>query len=168
MKHTQSALLFVVAFVTTIITHNAVASTTDKPLPSAPARGEDARVRYVNTLIAMHDEIIPLAHSDKWTPEVSARFEAINNALIKAPMPADSAGLSELFVGKWQSPRHDYLYRKDGTWTMLPEDKDTTHGTWSIQGNRLINPLPYTIIMLNNVDFVFTDGKALFFEKRIK
>jgi len=31
-----------------------------------------------------------------------------------------------------QSPRHDYLYRRDGSWTMLPGDEGTTHGTWRI------------------------------------
>jgi hypothetical protein len=36
-------------------------------------------------------------------------------------------------VGEWQSPRHTYLYRSDGTWTILPEKIDSyqaTNGRW--------------------------------------
>ena len=41
--------------------------------------------------------------------------------------------LSQLMVGEWQSPRHTYLYRSDGTWTILPEKIDSyqaTNGRW--------------------------------------
>jgi hypothetical protein len=46
----------------------------------------------------------------------------------RVPSDADSKMFSSLLVGQWQSPRHDFLYRADGTWTMLPEEKDVTHG----------------------------------------
>jgi len=53
------------------------------------------------------------------------------------PRPvSDSKALSARLVGKWESPRHDYLYRADGTWTMLPVEPDIAHGTWRIEGNQ--------------------------------
>jgi len=56
------------------------------------------------------------------------------------------------------SPRHDYLYRADGTWTMLPADPDTTHGTWRIDGNQYFDTAAtdppqtsqYTIILISS------------------
>jgi hypothetical protein len=44
-------------------------------------------------------------------------------------------------VGKWSSPRHDYLYPSDGSWTMLPADEGTTHGTWRIERNQFLRLL---------------------------
>src|SRR5437868_9189055 len=57
-----------------------------------------------------------------------------------APSP-DDARLSKLIVGKWRSPRHDYEYRADGTWIMLPGEIDgikMTHGVWRIEHGQLI------------------------------
>src|SRR5436305_864711 len=48
----------------------------------------------------------------------------------------DDITLSKLMVGKWRSPRHDYLYAADGTWRMLPPA--TTHGGWRIENHQLI------------------------------
>ncbi|MGB7005430.1 MAG: hypothetical protein WBE05_13510, partial [Pseudolabrys sp.] len=48
---------------------------------------------------------------------------------------SDSKILSGRLVGKWASPRHDYLYRADGSWTMLSADEGTTHGSWHDPGN---------------------------------
>jgi hypothetical protein len=84
--------------------------------------------------------------------------------------------LSSLLVGKWESPRHDYLYRADGTWSMIPEEPDIAHGTWRIEGNRYIDThasdppqaTQYTIILITKRDFVFTDHEVVFYETRLK
>jgi hypothetical protein len=108
-------------------------------LKQLPLAAETARVHYVHELLKMHDKLMPLAHSAEWTDSVDARFQAINNEMKQHPAPAnsDSNALAKLKVGKWQSPRHDYIYRSNGTWSMLPIlDKDTTHGRWHIEGNQ--------------------------------
>jgi len=72
--------------------------------------------------------------------------------------------------------RHDYLYRADGTWTMLPEQEGITHGVWRIEGNQYfsiatIEPAdtsPYTIILITEKDLVFGDQTDVFYETRLK
>jgi hypothetical protein len=101
---------------------------------------------------------------------------AIGGSQHPAPNDSDGESLSSLFVGKWQSPRHDYLYRADSTWTMLPEGPETTHGTWRIEGNQYFDaatidpagPRQYTIILISKENFVFSDREVVFFEKRLK
>ena len=46
--------------------------------------------------------------------------------------------LRKLVVGKWTTGRHEYDYKADGTWRMLPFDISTTKGTWRIEKHRLI------------------------------
>jgi hypothetical protein len=46
--------------------------------------------------------------------------------------------ITKLMVGKWATPRHDYIYRANGTWQMLPIDRDTPHGSWRIENHQLI------------------------------
>ena len=46
--------------------------------------------------------------------------------------------LRKLMVGKWTTGRHEYIYRSDGTWRMLPTDISTTHGKWRIENHQLI------------------------------
>lgn len=51
----------------------------------------------------------------------------------------DDATLSRLLVGKWQGPRHEIVYRADGTWILDPPDEgDNTRGKWRIEHGRLI------------------------------
>ena len=51
----------------------------------------------------------------------------------------DDATLSRLLVGTWQSPRHQTVYRADGTWMLDPPDEgDNTHGKWKIEHGKLI------------------------------
>ena len=51
----------------------------------------------------------------------------------------DDATLSRLLVGTWQSPRHQTVYRADGTWLLDPPDEgDNTHGKWRIEHGKLI------------------------------
>jgi len=46
--------------------------------------------------------------------------------------------LRQLIVGRWSTGRHDYDYKADGTWFMLPEDIATTKGIWRIENRQLI------------------------------
>ena len=83
--------------------------------------------------------------------------------------------LSRRLVGKWSSPRHDYLYPSDGSWTMLPADEGTTHGTWRIERNQFFttasigspDPAQYTIILITKTDFVIADQSGVFYETRL-
>ena len=55
----------------------------------------------------------------------------------------DDAILSRLLVGTWQSPRHQTVYRADGTWMLDPPDEgDNTRGKWRIEHGKLIETWP--------------------------
>ena len=90
------------------------------------------------------------------------------------PAPADTEGYTRSRLGKWSSPRHEYIYRADGTWSMLPEEEGTTQGRWRIEGNRLMSSAgiepadtrTYTIIVLTKDNLIFTDGETVFYEER--
>src|SRR2546430_11585694 len=56
--------------------------------------------------------------------------------------------LSQLMVGAWRSPRHDYVYLADGTWWMgKPEtngpEPRVTHGRWRIEDHTLVTSTTY-------------------------
>ena len=51
----------------------------------------------------------------------------------------DDATLSRLLIGTWKGPRHETLYRVDGSWVLdPPDDGDSTRGKWRIEQGRLI------------------------------
>jgi hypothetical protein len=51
----------------------------------------------------------------------------------------DDVTLSRLLVGTWQGPRHQTVYRANGTWMLdPPDDGDNTHGKWRIEHGKLI------------------------------
>jgi hypothetical protein len=58
---------------------------------------------------------------------------------------------------------------------MLPEEEGTTRRRWRIEGNQFFSkadidtedPKPYTIFLLTKDNFIFTDGKTVFYEERI-
>jgi hypothetical protein len=136
-------------------------------LQALPASGESARISYVRELIKMHDKLMPLQNGP-----ADANFRAVDDEIKKLPAPADSdtKALTRLRAGKWRSPRHDYLYRRDGTYSMLPDDDaETPRGKWEIKGNQLTEDTgSYTIILLDAHNFVFTDSQGdVFYEKRI-
>ena len=92
------------------------------------------------------------------------------------PAPADTEGYTRSRLGKWSSPRHEYIYRADGTWSMLPEEEGTTRGRWRIEGNRFMSSADiepedtrtYTILLLTKDNFIFTDSETVFYEERIR
>ena len=127
---------------------------------------EAARVNYVTRLLRLRDKAAD-AKTDEW--------HAIDAEIFRHPAPAsDEKALADRLVGEWASPRHEYRYRPDGTWTMLPEDDGTTHGTWRIEGNQYstTNSLDtvtnrYTIILITKKYFVLADEEAVFYETRL-
>jgi hypothetical protein len=130
---------------------------------------EVARSDYITRLVRLREEAAR-QKTDAW--------QAIDTEIKQHPAPSnsDSEALSKLLVGKWESPRHDYLYRPDGTWTMIPVEPDIAHGTWRIEGNRYFDThatepsqaTRYTIILITRRDFVFTDDEVVFYETRLK
>jgi hypothetical protein len=128
---------------------------------------EADRSNYITRLVRLRE---------KATAGKTYDWQAINDEIRQRPAPSDSDSktLSSLLVGQWESPRHDYLYKADGTWTMLPDEADNTHGTWRIEGNQYFDtaatnpPLnsQYTIILITKKDFVFTDQTNVFYETR--
>jgi hypothetical protein len=134
---------------------------------------EAARAYYITRLVRLHEEAVRL-NTDAW--------QAIDAEIKQHPAPNDSnsKALSSLLIGKWESPRHDHLYRADGTWTMIPVEPDVTHGTWRIEGNQYFNTyidtdathppqtFQYTIILITKRDFVFIDQEVVFYETRLK
>ena len=128
---------------------------------------EAARSSYITRLARMREEAAR-QNTDEW--------QAIDAEIKRHPAPSDSKTLSSLLVGKWESPRHDYLFRGDGTWTMLPIEENTTHGRWHIDGNQYFDTAAieppettqYTIILITKKDFVFMDQTHVFYETRLK
>lgn len=58
--------------------------------------------------------------------------------VIALALPHD-ATLTRLLVGTWQGPRHQTVYRADGTWMLDPPDEgDNTRGKWRIEHGKLI------------------------------
>jgi hypothetical protein len=99
-------------------------------------RSEAARSDYITRLIRLREEAARLK-TDAWQP--------IDAEIRQHPAPNDGKALSSRLVGKWASPRHDYLYRPDGTWTMLPVEPDITHGTWRMKAINTLTPLQPTL-----------------------
>jgi hypothetical protein len=134
-----------------------------------PHPSEAARSDYITRLVRMREKAARLK-TDEWQP-IDAEIKRH-----PAPNDSDSKTFSSLLVGKWESPRHDYLYRADGTWTMLPIEKDITHGRWRIEGNQYFDTAAteppetsqYTIILITRKDFVFSDPTHVFYETRLK
>jgi len=130
---------------------------------------EANRSNYITRLIRLREKAAR-AKTEEW--------QAIDTEIKRHPAPndADSKIFSSLLVGQWESPRHDYLYRADGTWTMLPEEKDVTHGRWRIEGNQYFDTAAieppetsqYTIILITKKDLVFADQTRVFYETRLK
>src|SRR2546425_3966802 len=87
---------------------------------------EAVRSDYITRLVRMREKAARLK-TNEW--------QAIDAEIKRHPAPSDSDSkkLSSLLVGEWASPRHDYLYRADGTWTMLPVEENITHGRWRIE-----------------------------------
>jgi len=141
-----------------------------QPEPQALIKSvETARIHYVTELTKTALDYLLLDRGPIWE-KYRAGWDALNAEILRHPAPqdSDSNALSKLRVGKWQSPRHTYIFSSQGAWRMAPED-GTTSGHWHIVGNQYWDEgAQFTIILLTNDYFVFTDGTKVFFEWRIK
>ena len=136
----------------------------------------DARQTYINKLAEILDDDM-LKFLTEGDRSASAQLKRIYAELKKFPAPAnsDSRALTKLRAGKWESPRHQYLYRANGTWSMLPLEPGVTAGHWRIEGNRYFDGVDsrfkpadhYTIILLDKNYFIFMDSNTVFFEHRL-
>jgi tetratricopeptide (TPR) repeat protein len=124
---------------------------------------ETARVHYVAKLADMSAQLTPkILHN----PDVDAKViyanqaGAIEQELRKHPMPrnADSRKLSQLLVGEWQSPRHTYVFRADGTYGVGDEQRDK----WRIDGNEYIDDVSRgPIVLLDHNYFIYACGQGV-------
>ena len=141
-----------------------------------PHGAEAARLAYVNKLAQAIDGYLDehFKTGDRKNDSALSAIEA-EMKLHPAPPGADAKKLSKLVPGEWQSPRHDYLFRPNGTYSMLPLEKGATAGHWRIEGNQFIdtsdaepgNPWRFTIILLNEKYFVYSDKDGVYFESRM-
>ncbi len=129
---------------------------------------ETDRVRYVTHLVRLRES---------FTRADAETMFAIDKEVIRhpMPMPLEPNELRRRVIGKWTSPRHQYLYRANGTWTMLPEFIDgekATHGIWRIEGNQFsqgkseADASQETIILLNSTDFVWSTRVVPYYMRR--
>ena len=129
---------------------------------------EADRIHYVTRLVRLRET---------FTRRDAEMMFAIDKEVIRHPMPvpADPHELTKRIVGRWTSPRHQYLYRANGTWTMLPEfinGEKSTAGTWSIEGNQFIQSFKNSpgsheeIILLTATDFVWSIRTAPYYMRR--
>jgi hypothetical protein len=130
------------------------------------ATDEVLREKYITELTYLRWKLVH-DHKDGWL--------AVDAEVMRHPVPAsaDPVAMARFVAGEWHSPREDYEYHADGTWTMLPADPGTTHGKWSIRGNQFIEnaegetaPPPETIILLDQDLFITMQGTDVFYEKR--
>jgi len=110
---------------------------------------EAARIRYVTKL------------ADIYKAELGSALAAVDveHELRKHPMPrnVDSRKLSQLLIGNWDSPRHTYVFRADGTYGVSDEQRDK----WRIDGNEYIDDVSRgPIILLDRNYFIYADGQG--------
>ena len=125
---------------------------------------ESTRSRYITKLIHMRQRFAA-ADNEAW--------QTVDAEIMRHPAPSDAAALSRRMVGKWRSPRHDYIYRRNGTWSMLPVEPDTTNGTWHFEGNvqvetNILGTYRYTTLLLTDEDYICTDGQLVFYRRRLR
>jgi hypothetical protein len=130
-----------------------------------PPGNEKARLDYVTKLAQIADRLVSEYRRGQRNDELTG---AINSELQKHPAPKDidSKKLRQLLVGKWESPRHVYVYRANG---KCGTEDGPISGNWRIQGNQLIQDSSRgTIILLNSDYFIYAEGDSVFFHSRVK
>jgi tetratricopeptide (TPR) repeat protein len=110
---------------------------------------EAARIRYVTKL------------ADIYKAELGSALAAVDveHELRKHPMPrnVDSRKLTQLVIGNWDSPRHTYVFRADGTYGVSDEQRDK----WRIDGNEYIDDVSRgPIILLDRNYFIYAEGQG--------
>lgn len=138
-----------------------------KEFSELPNATEADRQSYITELAKLREAL-----AKKADREVCFKVDA---EIRRHPASENTEAYTKLRAGKWSSPRHEYTYRADGTWSMLPEEEGITRGRWRIEGNRFMSSADiepgdirtYTILLLTKDNFIFTDGKTVFYEERI-
>jgi hypothetical protein len=129
----------------------------------ASSHDEAARVRYVTKLAEMWAQVAPkILHNPDLDAKIAYANEAyaIEEELRKHPMPrnVDSKTLSQLLIGEWQSPRHTYVFRADGTYGVADEDRYK----WRIDGTEYIDDVTRgPIILLDRNYFIYACGHGV-------
>ena len=73
------------------------------------------------------------------------------------PRNVDSRKLTQLLIGEWDSPRHTYVFRADGTYGVSDEQRDK----WRIDGNEYIDDVSRgPIILLDRNYFIYALGQG--------
>jgi hypothetical protein len=127
---------------------------------------EADRVRYVTRLVRLRES---------FTRKEADKMFAIDAEVRRHPMPAAVASqtlLAPRLLGGWQSPRHPYFFRRDGSWTS-DEETNEPLGTWRIDGDRFFQNYTdepsdkgSTIILLNDDDLVLATPDHVFYLRR--
>ena len=144
--------------------------------------GQMDRETYLDRLATLRERYCSALDAMTARNSVARRHDenavtAIDSEVKRYPLspPANSTSLSRLMVGRWDSPRHQYLYKPNHTWTMLPVLRGVTQGAWDIQGNQYVDWVPsiypskfsFTIILLDHKYCIFTDNAdAVFYMNR--
>jgi hypothetical protein len=130
------------------------------------SQDEAARAHYVVKLAEIADRLVrEYRRSGQRNDDLMG---AINSELQKHPAPKDidSKKLRQLLVGKWESPRHVYVYRANG---KRGTEDGPISDNWRIQGNQLIQgDLSGPIILLNQDYFIYSSRGSVFFHSRVK
>lgn len=133
---------------------------------AVPPGNETARLTYVSKLAQIANRLVSeYRQSGQRNDEA---MSAINSELQKHPAPKDidSKKLTQLLVGKWQSPRHIYVFRANGKYG---NEDGPISSNWQIQGNQLIEDGSRgTIILLSSDYFIYTDKDGVFFHSRVR
>ncbi|HJU12021.1 MAG TPA: hypothetical protein VJ728_14145, partial [Candidatus Binataceae bacterium] len=128
------------------------------------SQDEAARVRYVTKLAKMWAQVAPKIPHNR---DVDARIAFANQAaaieeeLARHPMPpnVDPKKLSQLLLGEWQSLRHTYVFRVDGTYGMIDTDE---RDKWRIDGNEYSDEFERgPIILLDRHYFIYACGDGI-------
>src|SRR2546423_4703914 len=126
---------------------------------------EAARLTYVTKLAQIADRLVSeYRGSGQRHDELMG---AINSELQKhsAPKDIDSKKLRQLLVGRWESPRHTYVYRANG---KCGSEDGPINSNWRIEGNQLLQgDLSGPIILLNQDYFIYSSRGSVFFHSRV-
>jgi hypothetical protein len=135
-------------------------------------RDETARSQYVQSLAQIVDRRVTeywrTGRHESEGPDLS---QIIDTELKNHPVPkdADAKRLSQLMVGRWRSPRHIYIFRRDGKSGM---EDGAVNEPWRIHNNELvqgkgISAMHSTILLLDRDYLIYTDKGTVFFHERV-
>jgi hypothetical protein len=136
------------------------------------------RLRYVHKLAEIFERQLHEYQIRKYFPERGGTrhgdeddaelYESIDRELNAHPTPenADPKKLTRLLLGKWQFPRHMYVFNANGTTGMEDGEMDSR---WRIRGNQILHGnLAETIILLDSDYLILSIDGQIAFHSRVK